>query len=991
VKIPCPKASDLHQDAASPLIRLPSLFILAYLLLAPSELAPAGPPNVGISERVAWTTSSIKGSPEPPLPYASERVFPSLKFTNCLDITAAPGSDRLFVVEQAGKIFSFPNRFDVAEADLVVDLAHEISGVHQVYALAFHPNFVGNRYCYICYIKAASLEDGTHVARFYMADTDPPTIDLSTETTIITWLSGGHNGCCLKFGHDGYLYITTGDGSPPNPPDSKRAGQDVSNLLSSILRIDVDHTDDGKNYRIPNDNPFVDLPNARGEIWAYGLRNPWRMSVDRKTGDLWVGDVGWELWETLHHVERGSNFGWAVTEGPASTNPEWPRGPTPIVPPKIAHPHSESSSITEGLTYYGSRLKELHGTHVYGDYDTGRFWGFRYEHGNVVKHRELADTTHRIAGFGEDHDGEMYFLDHPAGTIHQLIRNPQQDDSGGFPRRLSETGLFSSVRKLIPEPGVISYSINAEPWADFAVAERQVAIPHELSITPSAPKWTFPQDSVLVKTLSLDMQQGDPTTRRRIETQILYFDGSEWNPYTYRWNNDQTDATLVDTAGAEKVIEIVDAQAPKRIRKQMWRFAGRAECQRCHNSWSGPPLAFNTAQLNKDHNYGSTPASQLDTYAHIQLIGNPVPADNRPQLTSPYETSATVEDRARAYLHTNCAHCHRLHAGGSVLSHMPADLPLDKTNMIDARPSQGTFGIHGARVIAPGDPFRSVLFYRVAKLGSGRMPRLASTEVDRTGVALIHDWVNQLPNESTAESAAVLNATNSRNLQQLRDAESGSEYSSILNQLLSSTTGALVLLRSVDRGELPASTMSATIQTAARHENSSVRDLFERFLATEDRVKRLGSVVRAEQIHSMTGDPVRGEYLFFEAEDVSCRNCHRIKQRGKEVGPDLTTIGKKLTRDQLLESVLEPSKRIDEKYITYLAETSEGLVVTGLLVSKEEKEVVLKDAQGKLQRIPANNIEQFVPQQKSLMPDLLFRDMTAQQVADLLEYLSSLR
>ena len=981
----------MYHDTFSLLICRSLLFTLACLFLVPLELSTADLPNIGISERVAWTTSSVSGSPEPPLPYASERVFPSLKFTNCLDITAAPGSDRLFVVEQGGKIVSFPNRSDVASVDLVVDLAKELPEVHQVYALTFHPNFVENRYCYICYIKAANLNDGTHIARFCMTDSDPPTIDLSTETTIITWLSGGHNGCCLKFGHDGYLYITTGDGSPPNPPDGRRAGQDVSNLLSSILRIDVDHTDEEKNYRIPCDNPFVDLPDARSEIWAYGLRNPWRMSVDRMTGDIWVGDVGWELWETLHHVERGGNFGWAVTEGPATTNPEWPRGPTPIVPPKIAHPHSESSSITDGLTYYGSRLKELYGTHIYADYETGRFWGFRYQHGNVVEHRELADTTHRIAGFGEDHDGEMYFLDHPAGTIHRLIHNPQQDDSGIFPRRLSDTGLFSSVNKLTPERGVIAYSINAEPWADFAVAERHIAVPHNLSITPSASKWTFPQDSVLVKTLSLDMQQGDPSTRQRIETQILHFDGSNWNPYTYRWNNSQTDAALVDAAGAEKVIEVIDAQTSKGIRKQTWRFAGRAECQRCHNSWSGPPLAFNTAQLNKHHNYGNISASQLDTYAHIKLISSPLPVEKRSRLTGPYDISATVENRARAYLHTNCAHCHRLHAGGSVLSYMSAELSLDKTNMIDVRPSQGTFGIHRARVVTPGDPFRSVLLYRVAKLGSGRMPRLASTEVDRTGIALIHDWVSQLPNESTAESTEALNATNSRDLQQLQRAESGSDDSAVLNRLLSSTTGALLLLRSVDQSHLSASAMSAAIQAGARHENSSVRDLFERFLATEDRVKRLGSVVRPEQIYSLIGDPIRGESFFFDADGASCRSCHQIGQRGKQIGPDLTTIGKKLTRDELLESILEPSTRIDKKYLTYLAETSEGLVFTGLLVSMDENEVVLKDAQDKLQRIPANNVEQFVSQQKSLMPELLFRDMTAQQLADLLAYLSSLR
>lgn len=243
-----------------------AMMLVSLAFAAMGRHVAADPPAVGIEKRVPWTTSRITGSPERPLPYVSQQVFPALKFKNCLDLTSAPGSDRLFVVEQSAKIFSFPNQPDVAAADLVVDLAKEIKGVQAIYSLTFHPDFAKNRYCYVCYIKGGNLEDGSHIARFRMTETDPPTIDVASETTIITWLSGGHNGCSLKFGLDGCLYISTGDGSGPNPPDARRAGQDVSNLLSSILRIDVDHADEGKNYRIPPDNPFVDLKGARGEI-----------------------------------------------------------------------------------------------------------------------------------------------------------------------------------------------------------------------------------------------------------------------------------------------------------------------------------------------------------------------------------------------------------------------------------------------------------------------------------------------------------------------------------------------------------------------------------------------------------------------------------------------------------------------------------------------------------------------------------------------------
>ncbi len=247
----------IHMATKGTLTFFAAQIILAFLVSS-VPFAKANP-EVSIPKRLPWTTSRITGSPDPPLPYVTERVFPALKFHNCLDIVPAPGSDRLFVVEQAGKIFSFPSKPDVESADLAVDFAEEIADVREVYALAFHPDFAQNRYCYVCYIKAPGRDDGTHVARFRVTETDPPTIDIASEQTIITWLSGGHNGCCLKFGPDGYLYISTGDGVGPNPPDTRQTGQDIRDLLSSILRIDVDHADEGRNYRIPTDNPFVEF------------------------------------------------------------------------------------------------------------------------------------------------------------------------------------------------------------------------------------------------------------------------------------------------------------------------------------------------------------------------------------------------------------------------------------------------------------------------------------------------------------------------------------------------------------------------------------------------------------------------------------------------------------------------------------------------------------------------------------------------------------
>ncbi len=337
-----------------------------------------------------------------------------------------------------------------------------------------------------------------------------------------------------------------------------------------------------------------------------------------------------------------------------------------------------------------------------------------------------------------------------------------------------------------------------------------------------------------------------------------------------------------------------------------------------------------------------------------------------------------------------------MHAGGAVLSHMHYDLPLDKTNMVGTRPSQGTFGIHAAQVIAPGDPCRSVLLYRMSKLGGGRMPHIGSTEVDRAGIELIYEWIRQLPQDAGGEAVAKESTTKLRiaeatELKRLQSTTAVTERTAALDRLLSSTTGALLLVRAVDHRELSKPVVALAIEKATQHKDISIRDLFERFLPLGQRIKRLGSVVQQEQILSLPGDPARGQRVFFETSGVSCKNCHRIRKDGKEVGPELTTIGKRLSRVQLLESILEPSKAIDPKFVTYLAETDDGRTLTGLLLNKDNDEIVLKDAQDKVRRIPREMIEQLVPQQQSLMPDLLLRDMTAQQVADLLAYLGSLQ
>jgi putative heme-binding domain-containing protein len=1041
---------------------------------ATGQTPAAQPRKAANATRIPWTTSRITGSPEPPHPYRIVRVFPKLTFKNPLLITSAPGTDRLFVGEQAGKLLSFKPDPACAKADLFLDLTTElhnwdkrkVKGVGAVYGLTFHPKFAENRYCYVCYVldsrkDGEQLPSGSRVSRFRVSRTDPPRCDPKSEKVLITWLAGGHNGGDLKFGRDGCLYISTGDGSSPNPPDALDTGQDLSDLLSSILRIDVDHEDKGKAYAVPPDNPFVKTPKARPEIWAYGFRNPWRMSFDRATGDLWVGDVGWELWEMIYRVKRGGNYGWSVMEGRQPVRPESRRGPTPILPPTLDFPHTEAASITGGYVYHGKRFKDLVGVYLCGDWVTRKVWGTRFDGDRIVSHRELAQGTERIVAFGEDHAGEVYFLNYDdVGTVHQLAPNPEANKPrSAFPRRLSATGLFASVQDQTPAPGVLPFSINAVQWNDHATAERFLGLPGKSAVKmydepipiPGgffSGRVFFPKDGVLARTVSLEMERGNPRSRRKLETQILHFDGTLWRGYTYAWNDKQTDATLVPAAGMDRTLTVTDRQAPGGRRKQHWHFPSRAECITCHNPWAGYALAFTPAQLNKVVRIGGSFDNQLRRLRSFGLVeffhrdeesGKTTELRELPreQLADPYAPigDLNLNERARSYLHVNCSHCHQFGAGGTADLELRHDRPLDETKTLEVRPVQGAFEIAGAHILSPGDPYRSVLYYRMAKLGRGRMPHIGSEIVDERGLRLIHDWIRRLPIRKdtrtllrqlrSLDEPAVLAGERAGLARRLRglaqaiaqkhgrekptaadrkEAEArekveaparargrAARRADVIGRLLSSTSNALMLARALDEGRVPSSLRPQVLAAAQAQANPSVRDLFERFVPDEQRVKRLGSVIRPEQILALPGQAERGRELFFKSTALQCVSCHRVAGTGSTLGPDLSQIGKKYTRAQILESILEPSKSIDPKYVSYVVETTAGKFHTGLLAAKTAREVVLRTVGDKEVRIPANKVARLVPQQKSLMPELLLRDLTAEQAADLLAFLASLK
>ncbi|HLY11189.1 MAG TPA: PQQ-dependent sugar dehydrogenase, partial [Planctomycetota bacterium] len=796
----------------------------------------------GLDERQAWTTSRITGSPEPPPPYRTERVLPRVTFKLPVDLTYAPGSDRLFVVEQKGMVYSVSASPETDHADLFIDL-HEVSGLDRVprckgvgdsYAIAFDPDFGKNRFCYLMYVLDATdaqpLALGSRVSRFTVTSMDPPRCDPKSEVILLEWLAGGHNGCALKFGPDGCLYVSTGDGASPNPPDPLHTGQDISDLLSSILRIDVRRAENGKGYAIPPDNPFRTSPGARPEVWCYGLRNPWRMNFDRETGKLWIGDVGWELWESIYCGERGANFGWNIMEGPQPVDPTGKRGPTPILPAAQSIPHPEGASITGGYVYRGRGLPDLVGHYIFGDWETRRIWSAKTTGSALEPRTEIAKTDLRIVAFAEDRDAELLVLDHEGGGIHRLTKSDPAARNVAFPRKLSETGLFESTDRLSPSPGVIPYSVNAPMWSDGAEAQRHLGLPDLESIGFKDGRLVWPRDAMLAKTLTLEKQ--------RIETQVLHYDGKSWNAYAYLWNREQTDADLVEARGREVLVDVGG-------KPRAWTVQARATCLTCHNPWPGTVLSINGAQLNRRHEAGGRNDNQVLRLKTLQVLPEAFAYSNLP-LANPYvQESGKLDRRARSYLHVNCAHCHRFGGGGSALIDLRHDIPIGEMRVLNVRPALGGFDLPDPYIVCGGDPARSALFYRMSKLGRGRMPHIGSDAVDVEGTRLLGLWIEELKAVLPSPEAA-----------SARSKERGALKGGKIERLMDTPSGALDLVRALP--ELDPAVRAKAIEKGIGHPKDFVRDLFERYADPSHRRKRLGTAFEASAVLALSGDAERG-------------------------------------------------------------------------------------------------------------------------------------
>jgi glucose/arabinose dehydrogenase len=340
--------------------------------------------------------------------YKVKQAFPKLSFTRPVDLQHSnDNSNRLFVVEQEGIISVFKNETATSSKKTFLDIQNKVDdngNEEGLLGLAFHPQYKTNGYFYVNY--TATNPDRTVISRFNVSATNPDAADPASEVVLLTFGQpySNHNGGQVSFGPDGFLYIAVGDGGSGGDPHGN--GQNKSAFLGKILRIDVDKQAGGKKYAIPSDNPFAGNKSGyKEEIYAYGMRNPWRLSFDPVTKKLWTGDVGQNAYEEIDIIEKGGNYGWNIMEGKHCYEPKRNCNEEGLKLPVWEYPRKDGVSITGGFVYRGSALPALKGKYIYADYGSGNIWALdATSYFNIL----LVESNLNIASFGIDPQNELY-------------------------------------------------------------------------------------------------------------------------------------------------------------------------------------------------------------------------------------------------------------------------------------------------------------------------------------------------------------------------------------------------------------------------------------------------------------------------------------------------------------------------------------------------------------------------------------------------------
>ena len=692
----------------------------------------------GLDARPANTTCLAPARPSGSATVAEVDAFPTAPaFGAPTKILQAPGdAARWFVLEKDGllKVFSTASP---ASVSTWLDLTGRVNplGEGGLLGMAFHPNWPGTREVFISYTTdGAPLT--SRLSRFILDSATQPVNFTEQVLLTVDQPFSNHNGGDIAFGPDGFLYFGLGDGGSGGDPNDY--AQNQTQLLGKMLRINVVGVAfPSPGYTIPAGNPFAANAkcgpgsNAQScpETYASGLRNPWRWSFDGPTGQLWLGDVGQDAWEEVDRIERGGNYGWRCREGFNDFNTAG-CSTGGFIDPLTEYPHANGdSSITGGYVYRGTAIPVLRGRYVFGDFSSGRIWALEDDGQGGYSNDELLNSPYNISAFAIGADTELYFADYSSGRIRR-ITPVAGGPSDTIPANLEATGCVVAGNPSQVASGLIPYAVNAPFWSDGAVKDRYLAIPAGTQIAVNGSNdFVFPNGTVILKSFRLN--------NALIETRLFmrHPDGV-WAGYTYEWNAAQTTATRV--VGGKT----------RQVAGQTWIYPSEGECMQCHTSAAGFTLGPEISQLNGSLLYAATgrTANQLETLDHIGLIANGLPGapSTLPALADPADAGATLSARARAYLHTNCAQCHRPQGPTPSSMDLRATTALSAMGACNTTPQSGSLGIANARLIVPGDAARSVLVARMNRRDANGMPPVGSSLADPSGVTLLTAWVNSL-------------------------------------------------------------------------------------------------------------------------------------------------------------------------------------------------------------------------------------------------------
>jgi glucose/arabinose dehydrogenase len=755
--------------------------------------------------------TSLRMPPVPPtFGFTWTNAFGSLVFTNPVAIVSPPGeTNRLFVVERGGQIvvltnLASPNRTIFMDLSPVVIYTGDIdwSDEQGLLGLAFHPGYATNGFLYVFYTgnTTTDLGAGRHdtLARYAVSSTNANQGDPDSGQILFAQFdrADNHNAGDVHFGPDGYLYVSLGDegGSEGQYGNTQRIDL---NFFSGIIRLDVDKRATNlapnphpalmgqTNYLVPADNPWVGVSafnglsvaatNVRTEFYAVGLRNPWRFSF-APDNTLYCGDVGQFTREELDVIEKGKNYGWNFWEGfyQRTNNAQIPPGFV-HAPPILDYARNVGYTIIGGLVYQGPRFTQLYGAYIYGDSGSGTIWALRRNGTNVISNQALTTDDRNAAGyagfsaFGTDpSNGDILYADVQDGTngaVKRLIYNGTTNGTP-LPPTLAATGIFTNLATLAVAPGIVPYDLNVSFWSDNAIKTRWFSVPNTnltIGFNPDG-NWTFPTGTVWIKHFDLEMTNGVPASRQRLETRVLVRNTNGVYGVTYRWGGSTTNAALVGEGGLDESFTLDDGTGVART--QVWHYPSQIECLQCHTALGGYGLGMNTAQFNKDYNYNGTVTNELLALSQAAYFNTNVTGVRFMRALAPLtNTAVSLEYRVRSYLAANCVQCHQ--PGGSALGLWDARITTPTTSAgLVKGPLVANEGDLNNQLLVPGSLASSMMLTRISSPGGLRMPPLASNLLDTNAINLLSAWItNDLPAYQTFADwqAAHFGTTNAPN------------------------------------------------------------------------------------------------------------------------------------------------------------------------------------------------------------------------------------